>query len=212
MGVVQDDQHPSPGEQGPEPGGPSGQCGGQGRGVLAERTEEAGEGVGGADRRIGIVAAQVHVEASVREPVGGPVRPVHGERGLAHPGRAGQRRDHRLLDRVAGAEQGVEFRQLPVSRREREHVRRQPAGSRDAADPRPAAGSVLRAARAVEGGAGAGAGAGTRGGPAVRDVLAGRPGVPGRRRPDRRRRTDGVEFPVAGPLPQFGEFGGIAVE
>ena len=35
----------------------------------------------------GVVAAQVHVQLAVGEPVGDPVRPVHGQRGLADPGR-----------------------------------------------------------------------------------------------------------------------------
>jgi len=37
---------------------------------------------------------QVHIQLPVREPVGHPMRPVHRQRGLAHPGGTADRGDH----------------------------------------------------------------------------------------------------------------------
>ena len=50
--------------------------------------------VAGVDRVAGrVIAAQVHVQLPVGEPVRGLVRPVHGQRGLADPGCSPDRRD-----------------------------------------------------------------------------------------------------------------------
>ena len=60
----------------------------------AERAQEPGQRVAGGHRLAGVVAAQVHIQLAVGEPAGDLVRPVHGQRGLADPGRAADRRDH----------------------------------------------------------------------------------------------------------------------
>ena len=59
----------------------------------AERVQEPADRLGGRRRRTGgVEAAQVHIQLPVGEPVGDLVRPVHGQRGLAHPGRPADRR------------------------------------------------------------------------------------------------------------------------
>ena len=77
-----------------------------------------------------VEALQVDVQLPVREPCGDPVRPVHGQGGLAHPGGAGQDRGDRLarpgrarLGR--GRQECVEPGQLGPAAREGRHRRRQ---------------------------------------------------------------------------------------
>ena len=60
--------------------------GGDGQGV-----EEAAQCLGGAQRVGGPEAAQVDIELPAGEPAGVLVRPVHGQRGLTHPGRPADR-------------------------------------------------------------------------------------------------------------------------
>ncbi|SOE24986.1 hypothetical protein SAMN05442782_1669 [Streptomyces sp. OK228] len=84
------------------------------RGRYAEGVQEAARHAGGVDRGgSGVEAAQVSEELAVGEAVGHAVREVQGQRGLAHPGGAGDRRDH---DRAATghliAQQRVELFEL----------------------------------------------------------------------------------------------------
>ncbi len=61
------------------------------RAVHAEAAQEPGERVGRRDRPLGIVSAKIDVELAIGEPVSDPVRPAHGQRGLAHSGGASDR-------------------------------------------------------------------------------------------------------------------------
>ena len=59
-----------------------------------EREQELGEHVGRVHRRVPRVEpAQARVQLTVRERGGDPVRPQHGQRGLADPGRPGEHAD-----------------------------------------------------------------------------------------------------------------------
>ena len=93
-GVVQHDQHPPPGQQAPVPGRPLVGPGRDVRAGHAQGAQEPGQRVGRRHRLVRVVAAQVHVQLPVREPVRDLVRPVHRQRGLAHPRRPADRRDH----------------------------------------------------------------------------------------------------------------------
>ena len=90
-------------------------------------------------QRIAVVveAAQIHIELAVGEAVPDPVPPVHGEGGLADPGRAADRRDGhgpgRVLGRLrggarAGRQQGVQPGQFLVPSAEPAHHMRQSGG------------------------------------------------------------------------------------
>ena len=121
-GVVEHDQHPPAGQQAavqarPAPSRPAGiRCGGTPSASRNPRTASAGSSA--APGRV--EAAQVDVELAVGEPVGDPVRPVHGQGGLADAGRAGRsRRYRRGRRRCRAAQQGVEVAQV-----------RHPAGER----------------------------------------------------------------------------------
>ena len=57
------------------------------------RRNPASASVGG-HRLAGVVAAQVHVQLPVGEALGHLVCPLHGQRGLAHPGGAADRRNY----------------------------------------------------------------------------------------------------------------------
>ena len=87
--VVEQYQHPPVGQQGAVQGGGLVDVGRYPFGGNIERGQEPGEGVDRPHRRPRRVPAQVHVQLSVGEPVAHPVRPVHGERGLADPGCTG---------------------------------------------------------------------------------------------------------------------------
>jgi hypothetical protein len=131
VGVVQQDEHPAPVEEGAEAGGALVEVFKDRRAVQAERTQEAGQRVGGRHRLVGAVPAQVRVQPAVREPVAHPVRPAHGERRLAHPDGTGHRRDrHRRL----GAEQPVQLRELRLPADEAAHVHRELGGHVPARD------------------------------------------------------------------------------
>ena len=93
-GIIQDDQHPPPGQQAPVPG-----CAllGLGRDIRpgnAEGTQESGQRVACRHRLTRTVAAQVHIKLAVREPPGHLVRPLERQRRLPHPSRPADRRDH----------------------------------------------------------------------------------------------------------------------
>ena len=93
-GVVQHDQHPPAGQQAAGSGRRARRSpAGMSWPVTPEGPQERGQRVGGGQRLGGVVAAQVHVELPVGEPVGGLVRPVQGQGGLADPGGAADRRD-----------------------------------------------------------------------------------------------------------------------
>ena len=91
-GVVQHDQHPPAGQQAAVAAGAlvRARPGCPGRARPSARRNPA-QRVGGGHRLAGVVAAQVHVQLPVGEPVGDLVRPVHGQRGLADPGGAADR-------------------------------------------------------------------------------------------------------------------------
>ncbi|TDC43740.1 hypothetical protein E1258_32120, partial [Micromonospora sp. KC207] len=76
-------QDPRTGDQGS--GG-----GGQVAGGDAEGVEEGREHLGRCRRLPRNIPAQVRIELAVGEVPGDPVRPVHGQRALADPGRAGE--------------------------------------------------------------------------------------------------------------------------
>ncbi|MFE6502430.1 hypothetical protein [Kitasatospora sp. NPDC057738] len=129
-GVVQDQQQPAPGERGAPEGGRPGRvagaglggvvgalvggesnspdgcdgrdgCGARAAGEDGEFGEHLGQRAGGA-----VLGAQPDQHPAVREAVGEQVAGVHGERGLAAAGRAGQHRDApaslaQLVDEIA---------------------------------------------------------------------------------------------------------------
>jgi len=79
------------------------------RAVDAQIAQHRLEGLMCDERAIRIVAAQVHVELAVGKAIDDPMRPVHGQCGLAHPGGAGQCHD---TDPRRPLEQVVELDQL----------------------------------------------------------------------------------------------------
>ena len=88
-------QHPPPGQQAAVPRGALVLLG---RNVLAghaQGAQEPGQRVGRRHRPVGVVPAQVDEQLPVREVLRDPVRPVHRQRGLAHPRGPRHRRDHR---------------------------------------------------------------------------------------------------------------------
>lgn len=93
-GVVQQHQHAPVGEQAAVERGLRRQPHGYALRGHRQRLQEPGHRLGRGQRgRLGVVPAQVDVELAVGEPVGDLVRPVHGEGGLAHPGRTADGRD-----------------------------------------------------------------------------------------------------------------------
>ena len=126
-GVVRDDQYPPAGEQAAVHVDLRGQLGRYPRRRATECLQEHPQRLARLHRRPGRVeAAQVDVELAVREPVPHLVCPVHGERGLTHPGGTGDRRDH---DRgrlpAGGVQQRVKLCQLVGPAGEPPHVQRQ---------------------------------------------------------------------------------------
>jgi len=94
--VVEQYEHPPPGEHGAvQPGEPL-DVGGEPVGVHPERVEEAAQHVGRVRGLAvaGVEPAQVGVELPVWEAVRDPVRPVQRERGLPDSGRPADRGDH----------------------------------------------------------------------------------------------------------------------
>ncbi|WP_440900759.1 hypothetical protein [Actinosynnema sp.] len=131
-GVVEQHEHAAAREHRAVGGGPALQVGGHRLAGVAQGPQEVVERVRGRDRRAGVVAAQVDVELAVREGGGHPVRPVHGERGLADPGGAG---DHAQAD--AGhvrtevvVQEAVEALELLVAVHVAAHVSGELAGRR----------------------------------------------------------------------------------
>src|SRR5262249_55705893 len=83
-----------------------------------------GPGGGRRDRGAGgVEAAQTQVQLPVGETAAGPVRPVHGQRGLTDPRRPRHHDDARCPG--AGAEHAVEVPQLLLAAGETGHVGRQ---------------------------------------------------------------------------------------
>ena len=92
--VVQHDQHAPAGDQAPVEPDLGVQGGRDAVRRHGKRVEEGSDRLGRAHDGAGRVEpAEVEVELPVGEPVGHPVRPVQGERGLSHAGRSGHRRD-----------------------------------------------------------------------------------------------------------------------
>ena len=106
--VVQQDQHPPPGEQ----ASVQRRLGLQAERNLLRRDPEGvqeppdrlGRGHGGAGR---VEAPQVHVQLPVRVTVADPVGPVHGQGGLADAGRPGDHRDDDGRPWVIAGHEGV---------------------------------------------------------------------------------------------------------
>jgi hypothetical protein len=125
-GVVQQDQDAFAVQQAAVEAGLGVQTGRDSVRRYAEGVEEAADRLrGGHHLPLGIEAAEVDVQLSVREPVSDAVRPVHGQRGLAHAGRAGHRGDHhgrRAVRRVG--QQCIEAGEVFVAAGEPVHVRR----------------------------------------------------------------------------------------
>ena len=93
--VVQHDQHPPPGQHAAVQPAPRLRIGRDLEGGHPQRGQEPARHLLRGDRRaFGVVAAQVHIQLPVREPARHLARPVHRQRGLAHPGHPRHRRDH----------------------------------------------------------------------------------------------------------------------
>jgi hypothetical protein len=120
VGVVQQDQHPPPGQHAAVEPGPRGHAVGDLVGRHLERVEKLDDcrlrSHGNSCR---VVSAQVDVQLAVREAPGDPVRPVHGESCLPDAGRAGDHRDR--WRPVRRREQRVQRRQLGLSSGESRH-------------------------------------------------------------------------------------------
>ncbi len=91
--VVQDDEDPLARAERAVEGGRPGLLGGDVLRGHTERLEESAERVEGPQRPAGGVAAEVHVQLSVREPVTSAVAPVNGQGGLPRPGLPGDQTD-----------------------------------------------------------------------------------------------------------------------
>jgi hypothetical protein len=128
-GVVQHDQHPAAVQPAAVEGGPLLQRERELRAGHAQRPQEPGERVGRRRRQPRVVAAQVDVQLPVGERRPHPVRPVHGQGGLAHPGGAGDRGDHHggpgRRGGLVGRQQPVQLGQFGRPPGEPGHVRRQ---------------------------------------------------------------------------------------
>ena len=79
----------------------------------------------------GVEPAQVHVELAVREPVGGTVRPVHGQGRLADAGGAGDQCDDYAGPGLVAGRQRVQPVKLRVAAGEVRHRVRQLSRLRD---------------------------------------------------------------------------------
>ncbi len=102
----------------------------------AESREKTGERLERHHRRRRGVAAQVHVQLAVREPVPHTVRPMNGQRGLADPRGAGDHHDGGRGGAAVGVDvhvrrQRVEPGQISRSAGERGDRRRKLCGGRD---------------------------------------------------------------------------------
>ena len=94
-----------------------------------ERVQEPAHRLGRRHRcRDRVEPAQVHVELPVRELVGHPVGPVHGERRLTHAGRTGDGGDRHRRGGARGGQQRVQLGDRALAAGERREVRRQLPG------------------------------------------------------------------------------------
>ena len=94
-GVVQDHQHPLACQQAAVQRGLGVQVGRGSRHRHSQRVEQAAQRLGRPQRRPARVKPpQVHIQLAIGESCGHPVRPVHGQGCLAHPGGARYHRDH----------------------------------------------------------------------------------------------------------------------
>jgi hypothetical protein len=128
--VVQHHQHPPVSQQRPvQPSGLLGLHRDLGR-RHPQPAQQRRQRLDRAQRRAGRIPLQVDVQLPVGEPLADPVRPVDGQRGLAHPGGAGDRRDrHRGRLAIPGArQQGVQLLQVVGAAGEIGEVHRQLAG------------------------------------------------------------------------------------
>ncbi|MDQ0936197.1 hypothetical protein QFZ49_006172 [Streptomyces turgidiscabies] len=102
-GVVQHHQHPPPGQQAAVQPDLRLQTGRDTGRRHPEGVQEPPYRLRRAHRRpTGVEPVQIHIQLAVRKGPLSPARPVHGQRGLAHPGGTRHRRDHhrrRLVDR-----------------------------------------------------------------------------------------------------------------
>jgi hypothetical protein len=100
-GIVQDDQHPLPGQQAPVPGRALFGLGRDIRPGHAQGTQESSQRFACRHRLARTIAAQVHVQLAVREPPGHLMRPLERQRRLPYPSRPADRRDHHWPRRAA---------------------------------------------------------------------------------------------------------------
>ena len=125
-GVVEHYQGPPVGEDGAVAGDPFVHGGWNVRTCHAQAPQQSGQRFGRPHRLVRMVAAQVQIEASVREPGGHPMCPVDGQGGLAHTRRTGDHRYRRLpRTATATAAYGVQLGQRVRAADEPGHARRQ---------------------------------------------------------------------------------------
>ena len=139
-GVVQQYQDLPVGEQAAVPGAALGQVVRDVGGTDPERAQEAGQHLARVGGLLRPVPAQVDVQLAVREVLGHPVRPVHGQRRLADPGGTGQGHDH-AAGPADAAGQPVQLGDLGVPAGEPVHVGGQFAGDRGPGAAGPATGT-----------------------------------------------------------------------
>jgi hypothetical protein len=137
--VVQDHEYPLAGQQAAVQVDLRAEVGGDAPGRGVQRVEEAPHHLGRGGRVVvGVEAAQVGVELPVREVPAHPVRPVHGQGGLADPGGTGDGRDHHGAGGAA-VQDAVQPAQLLLPPGERGEVggqlRRGDGGGARAGDP-----------------------------------------------------------------------------
>ena len=110
--VVEHDEHPAPGQDGPVPGRALIVVGRDVPAVDAEVAQEPGQHVRGRERLRGR-AEQVDVQLAVGEAGADPVGRVHGQGRLAQPAGAGDQRDADRAGVVVRAGAGQQVAQVP---------------------------------------------------------------------------------------------------
>jgi len=128
-GIVEHHEHAPPGQQGPVARRPLVHSGRNAVGLHSERVQEPTQGIDRGHRLASAEPPEIDVELPVGE-VGRPtVRPVHGERGLAHASATADRRDGQARLLAGRGGDPVQLRQLGPSSHEPGHGRRKLAGN-----------------------------------------------------------------------------------